>query len=155
MKDAVESVGFTPREPSPEEIASATMAESALTNARADDGALEIRTNDNVTVRIAPAIADILFELLGRVSSGDMVGLVPANFMLTTYQAADILNVPHPYFMKLLEDGEILHLPSGYLHRVSLVDLLKYLERRSRQRSVALNDLARMGQECEAVCSTP
>lgn len=152
MKDAIETAVFTPREPSPEEMTSASMAASTLTNARTDDGVLDIRVGDAATVRIAPPIADLFIELLHRVSGGDMVGLVPANSMLTTYQAADILNVPHPYLMKLLEDGEILHLPSGYLHCVSLVDLMKYMERRNRERSAALDEIALLGQECDAAC---
>lgn len=91
--------------------------------------------------------------MLGRVSKGDMVGFVPANSMVTSYQAASIINVSHEFFLKLLEDGEIKHLPPGYLHRASLVDLMSYLERRTIERSAALEELARLGQECDAACS--
>ena len=153
MKDAIETASYPPREPSPEDMASASIAASALTNARADDGVLEIRVGDAASFRIAPPLSDLLIELVRRVSDGDMIGLVPANSMLTTNQAADILNVPHPYLMKLLEDGEIFHLPSGYLHRVSLVDLMKYKERRNRERSAALDEIALLGQECDAACT--
>lgn len=153
MKDAVESARFMTREPSPDEMASATMAATALKNVRAEDGALEIQAGDAKPVRLAPVIADQLIELLGRMSNGDMVGFVPANAMVTSYQAADILNVPHPYLLKLLDDGEILHILSGYIHHVSLVDLMRYLERRTIERSAALDELARLGQECDAACS--
>lgn len=153
MKDAVERTRYMPEEPSPEEMASATMASTVLKDARADDGALEIRAGDSVEVRVEPAIAEKLIDLLDRVSNGDMVGFIPANSMVTSYQAASIINVSHEFFLKLLEDGEIKHLPPGYLHRVCLVDLLSYLKRRTIERSAVLDELARLGQECDAACS--
>ena len=147
MKDAVEATDFHLRRPSPQEMTSATDAAAALERMRANDGTLVIQAGDCGSVKIDPAIADQLIELLERVSIGSMVGFVPANSRVTTHQAADILHVPHEHLMKLLEDGEILHLPSGYLHRVSLVDLMKYKACRSRERSIALGELAQLGQE--------
>lgn len=153
MKDAVELARYMPEKPSPEEMSSAAMAATVLKNARADDGAMEIRAGDSAPVRVEPAIVDKLINMLGRVSNGDMVGFVPANSMVTSYQAASIINVSHEFFLKLLESGEIKHLPPGYLHRVSLVDLMNYLERRTIERSAVLEELARLGQECDAACS--
>lgn len=150
MKGAVERARYIPEEPSPEEMASAAMAAAVLKNARTDNGALEIRAGDSAAVRVEPVIADKLIDLLGRLSNGDMVGFVPANSMVTSYQAASIINVSHEFFLKLLDDGEIKHLPPGYLHRVCLVDLMNYLERRTIERSAVLDELARLGQEWDA-----
>lgn len=150
MKDSIEAVDIRDREPSPEEAASAKAAAAALAKMRAEDGTLDIQTSDAGTVKIEPVIADQLIELLDRVANGSMVGFVPANSMLTTHQAADILNDSHEYLLKLLEDGEILHLPPGYFHRVSLVDLLRYKARRSIERAAGLKELARLGQEWDA-----
>lgn len=153
MKDAVEITGFTLQEPSPEEMTSATATATALAALRADDGALDLQFGEAGTVRVEPAIADQLIDLLNHVSSGNMVGFVPASSRVTTYQAASILNVSHQYLMKLLRDGEIQHLPSSYVHRVSLVDLMKYKLRRSIERADGLAELARLGQECDAACA--
>ena len=150
MKDAVERAHYMPEEPSPEEMASATLVATVLKNARADDGVLEIRAGDSAAVRVEPVIADKLIELLNRISNGDMVGFVPANSMVTSYQAASIINVSHEFFLKLLEDGEIKHLTPGYLHRVCLVDLMSYLKRRTIERSAVLDELERLGQEWDA-----
>lgn len=150
MEDAVERARYMPEKPSPEEIASAAMAATVLKNARTDDGALEIRAGDSAAVRVEPVIADKLIDLLGRVSNGDMVGFVPANSMVASCQAASIINVSHEFFLKLLDAGEIKHLPPGYLHRVCLVDLMSYLERRTIERSAVLDEFARLGQEWDA-----
>ena len=138
MKDAVEATDFHRRRPSPQEMTSATDAAAALENMRADDGTLVIQAGDTGSVKVEPAIADQLIELLERVSRGSIVGFVPANFRVTTEQAADILHVPHANLIKLLDDGAILHLPPGYLARVSLVDLMRYVEQRDGEQSPAL-----------------
>ena len=150
MKDSIEAVNIRDREPSPEEAASAKAAAAVLSKMRAEDGTLNIQTGDHGTVKIVPAIADQLIELLDRVANGSMVGFVPAHSMLTTHQAADILNDSHEYLLKLLEEGEIFHLPPGYLHRVSLVDLMRYKARRSAERVAGIEEFARLGQEWDA-----
>ena len=111
MKDAVEATDFHRRRPSPQEMTSAPDAAAALENMRANDGTLVIQVGDTGSVKIEPAIADQLIELLDSVSGGNLVGLVSSKSRITTHLAAEILNVPHEYLMKLLEEGEILHLP--------------------------------------------
>ncbi|MGN8000811.1 hypothetical protein [Sphingomonas sp. 22176] len=46
-------------------------------------------------------------ELLRHVGRGDAVTLVQVSQMLTIQHAADILNVSRPFFISLLEKGEI------------------------------------------------
>ena len=107
MKDAVERARYVPEKPSPEEMASAAMVATVLKNARADDGAMEIRAGDSAPVRVEPAIADKLIDMLGRVSNGDMVGFVPADSMVTSYQAASIINVSHDFSSNCLKAAKL------------------------------------------------
>lgn len=150
MTQAAEVIDLTRRLPTREEIASAAEAATALVNARTDTGALEIQGEDGAPIRLAPAIADLMIDMLGHLSRGDMVTLVPTGAMLTTQQAADILNVSRPYLSKLLKEGEIPHIPVGSHRRVMHADLMSYKERRDAGRSAALDELARLGQEFDA-----
>lgn len=150
MENAAEVIDLTRRLPTREEVASAAEAATALANARAENGALEIRGDDGEPVRLAPAIANIMIDLLGHVSRGDMVTLVPTGAMLTTQQAADILNVSRPYLSKLLKEGELPFIPVGSHRRVMHADLMAYKDQRDGGRKAALDELAELGQEFDA-----
>jgi excisionase family DNA binding protein len=150
MENAAEVIDLTRRLPTREEVASAAEAATALANARAENDALEIRGDDGEPVRLAPAIANIMIDLLGHVARGDMVTLVPTGAMLTTQQAADILNVSRPYLSKLLKEGELPFIPVGSHRRVMHADLMAYKDQRDAGRKAALDELAELGQEFDA-----
>ena len=150
MDSAAEAIDLTRRLPTQDEIACAAEAATALAQARAADGALAIHGEDGKSVLLAPAIADLVIDLLGGVASGNAVTLVPAGGMLTTRQAADILNVSRPHLSKLLKEGEIPFIPVGAHRRVIHADLMAYKDRRDAARNAALDEIARLGQEFDA-----
>lgn len=154
MLDSSEDTELTSRLPSPEETESAaesaTALASALMSARQDEGAIEFRVGSAPPVRMAPAIAEIVVDLLGHVASGKMVEFVPTGAILTTQQAADILNVSRSFLVKLLMDGEIPYISTGTQRRILHADLMEYRARRDFGRNAALEELARLGQEIDA-----
>lgn len=133
---------LTRRLPTPEEIQSAAEAATALAQAKAYDGALTVGDTDAGQLRLAPAISDLLVDLLGHVARGEMVTFVPVGAMLTTQQAADMLNVSRPYLSGLLKQGEIPFVPVGSHRRIRFEDLMAYKERRDSVRVAALDKLA-------------
>ncbi len=150
MDSAAEAIDLTRRLPTQDEIACAAEAATTLAQARAADGVLAIHDEDGKSVLLAPAIADLVIDLLGGVASGNAVTLVPAGSMLTTRQAADILNVSRPHLSKLLKEGEIPFIPVGSHRRVIHADLMAYKDRRDAARNAALDEIARLGQEFDA-----
>ena len=105
MSNATNATDLAHRLPTQDEIACAAQAITALADARAGNSVLAIQCEDGEAVRLAPAIADLVLDLLGGVASGRTVTLVPTNAMLTTQQAADILGVSRPHLSKLLKVG--------------------------------------------------
>ena len=150
MDSAAEAAGLTRRLPTEDEIVCAAEAATVLAEARAADGILAIHREDGGSVRLAPAIVDLVIDLLGGVAAGKTVALVPTGAMLTTQQAADILNVSRPHVSKLLKEGEIPFVPVGAHRRVVHADLMAYKDRRDAARNAALDELARLGQEFDA-----
>ena len=150
MSSASDAVDLRHRLPTRDEIACAAQAVTALAYARAGNGVLAIHHEDGEPVRLAPAIADLVIDLLGGVASGHAVTLVPTGAMLTTQQAADILSVSRPHLSKLLKSGEIPFVSVGSHRRVKHADLMAYIGRRDAARHAALDDLARLGQKFDA-----
>ncbi len=150
MPDTAEADDLTRRPPTRDEIACAAEAATVLAQARTADGILAIHREDGTSVPLAPAVADLVIDLLDGVAAGKAVTLVPAGTMLTTRQAATILNVSRPHLAKLLRDGEIPFVPVGSHRRVVHADLMAYKDRRDAARNAALDELARLGQEFDA-----
>ena len=106
MSNATDAVDLGHRLPTQDEIACAAQAVTALAHARGGNGVLAIHREDGESVRLAPAIADLVIDLLGGVASGRTVTLVPAGAMLTTQQAADILSVSRPAPQQAAQVGQ-------------------------------------------------
>ena len=66
---------------------------------------------------------------------------------LTTQQAAALLGVSRPFFVKLLESGALPFHVTGTHRRVYLKDLSTYKEQRDRERRKALDQMAKETEE--------
>lgn len=139
---------LTHRLPTCDEVESAAEAATALAAARDQKGGLTIPYERAGTeVRLAPAICDLLVDVLGHIAKGDMVTLVSNGALLTTQEAADMLNVSRPHLSKLLKDGSIPHVLVGSHRRVEHSDLMAYKDARDSGRRKTLAKLAKLGQE--------
>lgn len=151
MGHADRVVALTKRLPTHDEMTNAADAATALARARNDDGSLTIFVDaDGKEMRLAPAVGDVVIDLLGLLARNNMVTIVPTGAELTTQQAADLLNVSRPYLSGLLKDGTIDHIQVGSHRRVRLEDLMAYKARRDAGRRGALREMARLGQDFDA-----
>lgn len=133
------------RLPSASEKAAAKQLLTIIAARRDGDAKLRVFDDEKKTAEItlSPALSDLLIELLRHISSGDAVTLVPISKMLTTQQAADILNVSRPFLISLLERGDIKFELVGRHRRIKAEDLFAYKRARNDKRSRALADLAK------------
>ena len=150
MSNAADAADLRHRLPTRDERACAAQAVTALAHARVGNGDLAVHLEGGESVRLAPAIVELVIDLLNGVASGHTVALVPTGAILTTQQAADILSVSRPHLSKLLKSGKIPFVSVGAHRRVMHADLMAYMDRRDATRRVALDDLARLGQDFDA-----
>lgn len=134
------------RLPYPGEQAAANQLRRILASQAADehDQTFTVTSEDGKTAQVilTPGLSKLLMELLRPIGRGDAVTLIPVTQMLTTQQAADILNVSRPFLISLIEKGEIPHVLTGRHRRINAEDLFAYKRRRDEKREEALCDLA-------------
>ncbi|WP_430478729.1 excisionase family DNA-binding protein [Streptomyces sp. P11-1] len=78
---------------------------------------------------------------------GKAVTVAPVNTTLTTQEAADLLGVSRPTFVKILDEGGLSYTRPGRHRRVLLADVLDYKEARRSQRRQGLDELTRLTEE--------
>ena len=110
---------------------------------------LQFRSRTGVFQSVAvPSMAfELLLEILKQMAAGNLVTIVPLRKELTTYEAADILNVSRPFVIGLLEKGEIPFRKVGAHRRIPLSALLEYKRKTDAIRDEALDVLATQAQE--------
>ncbi len=132
------------RLPSGREREAANQLRTILASHAAGETVLRLLDDEKclTEVILPPALSGLLTEMLRHVGSGEAVTLVPVQEMLTTQQAADILNVSRPFLVKLLERGEMTFTCVGRHRRIRAEDLFTYKRTRDARRTKALEDLA-------------
>ena len=97
----------------------------------------------------AVEIYALLREVFQHLKDGQAISLIPDDTLLTTQQAAEILNISRPYLYRLLDSGEIPFVPVGTHRKLRLADVEALRERRRNESRKALNAVAALNQECD------
>jgi excisionase family DNA binding protein len=102
---------------------------------------------DGTQIEIPDELYGVLRDVVSALSQGMAISIAPHNTMLTTQEAADLLNVSRPTLVRLLTDAEIPHTRRGRHRRVLLRDILDYQERTRSERRQTLDDMAASAED--------
>lgn len=140
------------RPPTEEEVREASEAMRTLASALTQEGLpfIVLQDGQQTSVELSRPIGQLVLDVLSHIARGEMVTVVPYGAELSTKEAADLLNVSRPFLIKLLETGEIAFHRVGSHRRILAKDILHYKSVRDEERSKALSDLQRLGQEFDA-----
>jgi excisionase family DNA binding protein len=105
------------------------------------------RSGREIEATIPAAALRVLTQALAQMADGHPVTLVPLQAELSTQQAADLLGVSRPYFVKLLGQGRIPFRKVGEQRRVRYQDLLRYLDEYERDGAAAASQMTSEAQE--------
>ena len=136
------------RLPSPDERAAANRLRRIIAAQAASEHEQKFKvlneTGERAEIILTPGLSALLMELLRHIGRGDAVTLVPVSQMLTTQQAADILNVSRPFLISLLDKERLPYVLVGRHRRIKADALFAYKRRRDDERATALAELAEL-----------
>lgn len=104
-------------------------------------------TGRHVETTLSAAVLRLLTEALAQMAGGRAVTLMPLDAELSTQQAADLLGVSRPYFVKLLEEGRLPFRKVGSQRRVRFDALRRYMEEYQREATEALEAMSAEAQK--------
>lgn len=140
-----------PPQMSPEEVEMARTAQrcimEALDHSRA--AAITLTTTDGAhpTVELPPAALKLIGQLLGALSEGRAVTIIPSKQEFSTVEAANFLNVSRPFVIKEIEEGRLPHRKVGTHRRVAFEDLVVYAREMRKRQEGALERMADNARE--------
>ncbi|MDD3029245.1 MAG: helix-turn-helix domain-containing protein [Alphaproteobacteria bacterium] len=120
--------------------------------AKPTGSAVKIQFRENgksVEIALPPLVVRLLLDILKDIAKGNPVAVIPVEMELTTQQAAEFLNVSRPFFVGLLEKGELKYKKIGTHRRVCVSDLLAYKKKIEVEQDESIKELAKQAQELD------
>ncbi|MDG1122437.1 MAG: helix-turn-helix domain-containing protein [Glaciecola sp.] len=75
------------------------------------------------------------------------MNITPIHAELTTQEAADLLNMSRPTFIKLLDSNDLPYSRTGNRRKVAFSDVINYKQTLEEKRLLALDELSSLDQE--------
>ena len=136
---------------SPEEAEMARVAQrcimAALDHSRAVQITLTTDKGEHPTVAVPPAALKLIGQVLGAMSEGRPIMLIPAQQEFTTVEAAHFLNVSRPFVIKEIEAGRLPYRMVGTHRRIAFEDLVAYGKKMREKQTAALERMAENARE--------
>ncbi len=119
----------------------------ALDHSRAASITLTSDTGEQPVVELPPQALRFIAQLLGALSEGRPVTVMPAKQELSTVEAANFLNVSRPFVIKEIEEGRLPHRMVGTHRRIEIGDLMEYAKKMRERQRAALDRMAENARE--------
>lgn len=138
--------------PSAEEVALAKVGSqelSAVLESNGDIQNFEVmgKNGETHTVQLPSSAVQLMIEVLTQLGQGNSVNITPIHAELTTQEAADLLSMSRPTFIKLLDEDTLPHTRTGNRRKVAFVDVMAYKQLLDEKRLSALDELSSLDQE--------
>lgn len=119
----------------------------ALDRSRAAAITLTTDKGDLPSVQVPPQALKSIGQLLGALSEGRPITLMPSKQEFSTVEAANFLNVSRPFVVKEIDEGRLPYRMVGTHRRVAFEDLLAYARRMHENQAAALERMADNARE--------
>ncbi|MDO4259792.1 MAG: excisionase family DNA-binding protein [Actinomycetaceae bacterium] len=119
----------------------------ALESALVADRSALIVGGDGDAVELPGALRTFMATVVRALKNGERVQVATEDQWLTTEEAASLLGVSRPTFVKRLEEGALPFAQPGAHRRIRLQDLMAYQENLIRVRREKLEWMTEQGQQ--------
>lgn len=109
----------------------------------------QIVASDGTSLELPASALAGLRAIIEDLAHGRTVVVMPHDRLLTTNEAAQVLNVSRQFLVRLLERGDLPFERIGTHRRLAVEDVLAYRERRAELRRQKLDELTRLSEEYE------
>ncbi len=133
-----------PRTASPYSVAEPTPEDMAAVQAALDKVASDTRID---LAKLPDDAAAMVRRLLEDYAAGRRPRVIPDEAEVSTFQAADILNVSRPHVIKLLDEGAMPCRMVGTHRRIRLTDVMAYKANKDLVSDAAMDELVAQAQE--------
>lgn len=137
---------LTPKDAEMARVAQRCIME-ALDHSRAASITLTTDTGKHPVVDLPPSALKLIGQLLGMMSEGRPISLVPSNQEFSTVEAAQFLNVSRPFVIKEIDAGRLPHRMVGSHRRVAFEDLMRYASKMRENQEAALERMAQNARD--------
>jgi excisionase family DNA binding protein len=107
----------------------------------------ELVSSSGERVAIPEGVARVLARVVREMAKGNSVAVVPVHHELTTHEAAALLHVSRPHFIRMLDEGRLPFRKVGSHRRVRFDDVAAHLAREEARREALLARVARESQD--------
>ena len=144
MNDNELTPALSKRLPTKQEAENALDIVTKIIRGRKENGEFEATLGNKDQISLSSGITSLFLELLGMVSRGELVTLIPFGTKINVYQAANILNVSRQFIEQLMDQDKI-KFEEEHSHRlIYLNSLLDYKRKNDALQQTELNKLVHL-----------
>ncbi len=135
--------------PTENDIKLAKISSKYFTQLAGKNRAIEVHLDSaqDKSVQLPPLALNLLMYALQQMANGNSLAITPIHTEMTTQEAADLLKVSRPYFIKLLDAKKIPFHKVGTHRKVHYQDVMRYKEQLYAARRKVLDELANESQK--------
>lgn len=124
------------------QVANSLLSALSLKEGKPVEMLLKTDNHQYSSVALPASAFKLLLSILAQMAEGKAVSLATVHAELTTQEAADLMNVSRPYFIRLLEEKKIPFRKVGTRRRVLWQDLMAYQHKIETARRKILDEVA-------------
>lgn len=107
------------------------------------------QTGNPPTLEVPPQALRLFADILGKMAQRQPFAVIPQKMLLSTQEAANILNVSRPFVVKQLEAKKIDYVKVGRHRRIVFEKLIEYQNSMQIEAENALQELADQAQNLD------